>query len=59
MDLLQKRLDTGVALQAISSKLDNKSDIKFNNIKRLAVLKKQYLCWLVVHPHLWSMEAFY
>ena len=41
MDLLQKkRLDTGVALQAISSKLDNKSDIKFNNIKRLAVLKK-------------------
>ena len=53
----KKRLDTGVALQAISSKLDNKSDIKFNNIKRLAVLKKTIPVLIGGAPHL-SMEAF-
>ena len=42
MDLLQKkRLDTGVALQAISSKLEKTTDLKFYNLQRLKILNKR------------------
>ena len=40
MDLLQnRRLDTSVALQAISSKLNKVTDLKFSNFKRLQFIK--------------------
>ena len=41
MDLLQKkRLDTGVALKAISSKIEKNNQLKFDNLSRLNLLKK-------------------
>lgn len=41
MDLLQKkRLDTGVALKAISSKIEKNNQLKFDNLSRLNLIKK-------------------
>ena len=41
MDLLQKKADTGVTLQAISSKLEKTTDLKFYNLQRLKILNKR------------------
>lgn len=41
MDLLQKkRLDTGIALQAISSKIEKNNDVKIKNLSKLKIFKK-------------------